>query len=94
MQIKFTAYSYNFDHLTAFDSSISINIIHLIGPLQLFFWSSTRGDINGQKKFLKVNFAGVVFIECSEYVGTKFFRVSVWEESRVYFDELLFAELT
>lgn len=87
-------YSNNFDHFASFNGAVSINIVHLIGPFKFLLGSTSRGDVNCQKKFLEVNFTGVVFIKGSEYVGAKFLRVAIREESGVNFDELLFTQLT
>lgn len=84
-------YSNNFNHFTSFNSSIAIDVVHLISPLQFFFRSSTGGNVNSEKEFFKVNFARVIFVKSPEYMGAELLCVSIREEARVNFDEFLFA---
>ena len=53
-------------------------------PFQFFFWSSSTGDVNGQKKLFEIDETVLVCVEGSENVVAELFRVSAGEKHLVH----------
>ena len=87
-------YADDFCHLTRFDRSVSIDVIHLERPLQLLFRFSGGSDVDRQQELLEVDASTVVGVERPEHVLAELFCVTLWKETRIHLEKLGPRQLT
>lgn len=78
----------NGEHLVVGDGTVTVNIIQLEGPPQLFVQSAPAGDAQGADELLKVDGPVLVFVKDVEYVLCERRRVAEREELLVDAREL------
>ena len=87
-------YSNNLCHLVWFNSSISVDVVHMKRPFELLFRFTRRRDVDGEQELFEVYLAAVVRVERPEDVFTELVGVALREEAGVDVEELVSGQLT
>lgn len=77
---KKRSYLYNFKHLHACYLAVSIQIIHIKGPVKFLLKASSRGDGQSTDKLPEVNCAITIFIKGAKGMLSKFGGITIGEE--------------
>ena len=89
-----STHSNDLGHFAGFDRSVSIHVVHLERPLELLFRLARRRDVDRLQELFEVDLAAVVRVERTKHVLAELVGVSLREETRVDFQELVARQLT
>lgn len=86
-------YGNNFQHLLAWNITVTIQVIHREGPFEFLFEFPPRRDRERAKKLPEVNCTIAIGVECPEHVLCKLTRIAIWKEIPVNFFKLVHAQM-
>lgn len=78
--VSYWSHLYNFQHFHSCNFTITIQVIHVEGPVQLLLKTASWGDGQGTNELSEVDGPISVFIKGSEGVLGKLRSISIWKE--------------
>jgi len=78
--VLYWSHLYNFQHFHSCNFTITIQVVHVEGPVQLLLKTSSWGDGEGTNELSEVDGPISVFIKGSEGMLGKLWSISIWKK--------------